>query len=158
MFSTPHKQDQGELEAVALVQRDGPASQHGVQFYESDTELSGVVAAYIAAGLRLNEPVIIVATQAHSAAFVHALRAQGAQPDAAIASGQLLLVDADTMLARFMVDGMPDWQLFQTRSTALIERACAAGGDARARVWRDGRPVVAQRQSEGRDPAGGAVV
>ena len=152
VFSTPHKQDNGDFEAGTLVQR---ASQHGVQFYESDTELCGVVAAYIAAGLRLHEPVIVVATQAHSAAFVHALRAQGAQPDSAIATGQLLLVDADTMLSRFMVDGMPDWELFRDAAAALIERVRPQGstrvrayGEMVDQLWRNGNPKAAIRLEE----------
>ena len=136
MLSTPHKQRKGEIETGTLVPRDGDASQHGVRFYENDAELCGVVASYISAGLRLNEPIIVVATHAHRAAFVQALRAHGAAPDEAVASGQLLLLDAETLLARFMVDGMPDWELFRDAAAELIDGVARRGRRACARTAR----------------------
>src|SRR4051812_33847200 len=84
----------------------GPAHQsHIVQFYENVGFLADVVAQFLVAGVAAGEPAVVVARPEHRAAFVERLRALGCDVDERVRSGGLLLLDADEMLARIVVDG-----------------------------------------------------
>ena len=85
---------------------------HIVQVYQDEAFLAEAVAEYIGTGLRAGEAAAIIATAAHRAAFGTALRAGGIDVDAAIERRQLLCLDADETLAKFMRSGAPDWTAF----------------------------------------------
>ena len=85
---------------------------HIVQFYENDAFLAEVVGHFVGAGLRLGEPVIIIAARAHREEFVWRLKVRGCDVEAVTGSGQLTMLDADDVLASFMVGGAPDRERF----------------------------------------------
>jgi PAS domain S-box-containing protein len=129
---------------------------HIVQFYESDDFLCGLVADYLAAGIEADEPLVVFATAEHSEVFRSALGARGIDVDRACASGRLSLIDARETLARFMVDGMPDWERFQRVVGDAIDRGQLHARRARVRayvelidlLWRDGNDQAAVRLEE----------
>jgi MEDS: MEthanogen/methylotroph, DcmR Sensory domain len=89
---------------------------HFVQLYQELDVLTQAVARYIDTGLARGEAAIVIATPAHRAQFV--ARIAGAQ--AAIAEGRFHVLDADDTLARFMANGMPQWQPFREAIGGLI--------------------------------------
>jgi hypothetical protein len=103
---------------------------HLVQLYDADIgALFANVGAYASEGLHAGDGVIMIATAEHRSAFVAAIAALGADPDAAVDAGRLVLLDAEATLARFMVDGQPDWALFEaTIAPALRTLRERAGG------------------------------
>jgi PAS domain S-box-containing protein len=87
---------------------------HLVQLYEADEQvLANNVSHYLWEGLKRQEGLLIVATPKHRDAFARRLRMFGADLDSAVHKGQLIFLDADQTLAKFMVDGTPDWSRFR---------------------------------------------
>src|SRR5688500_13309677 len=80
---------------------------HIVQFYDGEEMLYDAVAHFLAAGLRADEPAVVIATDEHRSAFCFRLAALGVDVGAALRKGNLKLVDAREALSLFMVDGMP---------------------------------------------------
>src|SRR2546430_870878 len=75
---------------------------HAVQFYETDAFLVSMIARFAAAGLTRGEAVVVVATHAHSAALIDALRAKRIDVDEICRSRRLCLRDANELLAVIM--------------------------------------------------------
>jgi hypothetical protein len=126
---------------------------HAVRFYDSAESLCRIVAGFLAEGLHMTQPALVIATPDHRHGIAAALRARQVDVDALQASGDLLLLDADETLATFMVNGMPDTARFQTVATELIERACRGRTDCTIRaygemvdvLWKKGQAVAAIR-------------
>jgi hypothetical protein len=83
------------------------ARDHMVQVYRDEEFLVDAVAQYIGTGLAGGEAAIIIARPEHRERFVRAIERDGAFYPAA-----LKLLDAETTLAKFMVNGMPEWNAF----------------------------------------------
>jgi signal transduction histidine kinase len=126
---------------------------HIVQFYEDDAFLCDSVAQFLAIGLAAGEPVCVVATPEHRAAFAARLARRGLDIDESRARGQLAWLDAGDTLARFMVGDMPDWTLFSGFFGAIVEQsrrraplACVRTyGEMVDLLWRDGKKQAALR-------------
>jgi signal transduction histidine kinase len=124
---------------------------HSVQFYESDDYLCGLVATFVADGVNLAEPAVIIATEAHRLGFAAQLRAMGIDPDQA----PITMLDARATLDLFMDEDMPDEERFRAAAGSVLEEL--SGGDAqRIRaygemvdlLWREGNPEGAVRLEE----------
>ena len=89
---------------------------HIVQTWQDEAFLAETVAEYIGAGLRGGEAGLVVARPAHFELFKRHL------PEARAAgrSGQLRYFDAEDTMAKFMRDGMPDWNSFHQAVGGLI--------------------------------------
>ena len=96
---------------------------HAVQFYSTDQSLIRTVAAFLAEGLFAGQPAVVVATPAHRVAIAEALMRRGANPQQALRSGDLIVLDAEATLDLFMVDGAPDPDLFEKNVGRLVEQA-----------------------------------
>jgi len=123
---------------------------HAVQLYESDAFLADSVAYFIHKGLETGCGALIIATAAHQEAIDQALRARGADPSVARASGQYIAIDAAETLDQIMVDGWPDAQRFNRLVGAalwtLAERNCSsvrAFGEMVTVLWASGRHEAA---------------
>ena len=115
---------------------------HLVQLHEAgETSLVDNVAGYFAEGIMRHQGAVIVAAPNHRETFLDALKRSGTDVDAALARQQLELVDADTLLARFMVDGSPDAGRFDESVGAVIR-------EARARAERRGLRVYGEMVGE----------
>jgi len=88
-------------------------TEHFVQFYDSDSFLMDSVSGFVAAGLRLRESAIVIATPEHRQELDRLLRLQGFDPDQERAANRLLTLDAAETLAKFMEGGKPDPRLFK---------------------------------------------
>jgi hypothetical protein len=97
-----------------------------VQLYTDEGFLVRAVTHYLSAGLGNGEAAVLVATPGHVTAVREHL---GATLDvaAAEAGDQLVVLDAATCLARFMVDGRPDRAAFLALVHGVLDRVQAAG-------------------------------
>ena len=110
---------------------------HIVYPYSDDRHLVDAVGFYTASGLAREGAVILIVTEAHRYAIKKYLKSDG-DVEALEASGQLSFLDAAEMMSIFMVEGMPDPQLFKAGTKALIERARRderAGCNRRVRLF-----------------------
>jgi signal transduction histidine kinase len=146
----------------AIVQHDlilpsvGPA--HRVQFYESEDFLASTVADFLAAGLSVGQPLVVIATEAHRRAFARELKVEGFDVDGASRTGQLVLLDARETLATFMVGATPDGERFRAIVGAVLDTARARGGSSGSvlrlygemvdLLWRDGNTAGAIQLEE----------
>jgi hypothetical protein len=118
--------------------------QHILQVYGSDEILLDALEDYVAAGLRNEEAVIVIATRSHRSELERRLARAGHDLARAFANEQLLLLSAAATLERFMVDGHPDEALFLSTIRPVIERARGAGrvvrgfGEMVALLWARG--------------------
>ena len=99
---------------------------HVIQLYTDDAFLVRAVAQFVGAGLEQHEGGVLVATPSHIEAIVRAL---GARLDvkAAQARGQLVTVDAQRTLDRFMVGGRPHREKFFAAVRGVLDRVTTTG-------------------------------
>lgn len=89
--------------------RDGD---HLVQFYKEDSFLTETVTNYVAPALMSGEGVILIATEKHLSMFEQSLRQLPLNTSLLRLTGQLVMLDAQVTLDKFMVNGLPDAQKF----------------------------------------------
>jgi len=106
---------------------------HVVEFYETEKFLADTVTDFVGPGLHEGGAAIVVATPAHRNAFEEALRHSGIDVEAAVNADRYLSFDAAELLARFVVDGVPDARLFEDIVGSELKRAGA--GSRRVRVY-----------------------
>lgn len=119
---------------------------HIVQLYTDDGFLIRAVTEFIGAGLIAGEAAVMVATPAHVRAFEDHL---GLTVDlaAARAANQLIVLDAEAALARLVIDGRLDPQVFVRFINPLLDRA-QAGGNGRVRVFGEMVNLLCDRNPE----------
>lgn len=134
-----------------------PANSHAVQFYDNEDFLFDTVGQFLAAGLKSGDHLVVIATAEHRAGFVGRLAVSGPEGvETALATGQLMLLDARETLAKFMVGGMPDPDLFRDLLSRLMSKLRGVATGARVRtygemvdsLWREGNPQAAIRLEE----------
>jgi hypothetical protein len=120
-----------------------------VHFYEEDAELLDQLAAYIGGALRSGGSTIVIGTPEHMDALQTRLRAAQIDLSRAILEDRYIRLDAETTLARFMVGGWPDAELFRASLARPIRRAKAANrpifafGEMVALLWERGEAGAA---------------
>lgn len=100
---------------------------HVVQLYTAPGFLAAAVAHFIGSGFAGGEAAVIIATPDHVALFTQALTAQGFDVPLLAKRRQLLVLDAEECLGRFMVDGAPDRALFRSLVQDTLDQVRAAG-------------------------------
>jgi MEDS: MEthanogen/methylotroph, DcmR Sensory domain len=94
-----------------LLDRLGP-EEHVVQLYGTDDRLLAQnVGRFLSEGLKRGDGLLVIATPEHRTTLTGALRNESGY-SMAVLEGRLVFLDAKSTLARFMVDGMPDSDLF----------------------------------------------
>ena len=122
----------------------GVPAGHVVQFYADDVELLDGVGEYLAGGAAAGDVVIVIATEAHRAAFEACLSERGIDPGLLRAAGTLVCLDAEATLSEFLVDDRPSPARFDEVVGGLVRRAIATGrpvrayGEMVARLWDEG--------------------
>ena len=113
------------------------------------------VGRYLADGLAAGEGAVVIATESHRDAFLDELLTLGVDPAAALAARRLVLLDAHDAMARFVVEGQPDRELFEAVVRPVLSglRArCPAGvrayGEMVGVLWEAGRFAAAIRLEE----------
>jgi signal transduction histidine kinase len=111
---------------------------HSVQFYEDDRFLIETVVDFFAVGLVDGLGAVAIATREHIAAFTRGLHEKGFDVERTRTHGQLTLLDAEELLASFMVGALPDASRFRRAMDGVLGSHARFGDGARER-----RPVLA---------------
>jgi hypothetical protein len=112
------------MDANASVSGGSAAYPHAVKYYKDEEALGRTVAEFLSRGLRDRLPAIVIATPEHRQLITKELTKRDLDVPRLEAEGALHMLDADEVLAQFMVGQSPDpTRFFQTVDT-LIERAC----------------------------------
>jgi hypothetical protein len=124
---------------------DAAPRNHIVQLYQDQDFLNRAVCRFAGAALANGEGIILVPTLTHWKAIRARLEAEAVDVDAALARGQLTVVDADEFLPRFMRDAMPDSPVFLGLAANVIEQARAGGRYKAVRWWGEMVDVLWER-------------
>ncbi len=124
---------------------------HAVRFYDNEAALCRIVATFLCEGLALRQPGLVIGTPEHCRGILAVLRAREVDIDAMQASNTLVVLDAETMMSAFMVDGMPHADRFNDTVTQAFERIRRGRKDGTIRaygemvdlLWKAGRDVAA---------------
>jgi signal transduction histidine kinase len=140
-------------DSVPVVDISPAQDAHVVQFYESEEFLCDAVASFVADGLLLAQPVVVIATETRWARLTERLTDQGIEVEEAQRRGRLTFADARSVLSRFMVGAMPDAELFRSSIAPLVDRGdegrgVRAYGEMVDVLWQDGNPAAALRLEE----------
>jgi hypothetical protein len=125
--------------------------EHLVQIYRDDGAFLDSLQGFAAGGLRAGDGVVVIANAAHLRALHGRLRARDIDLDAAALSDQYIPLDAEAVLAEFMVRGWPDDDLFESVVTDLLRRAGKGGrrvrafGEMVALLWQQGHAAATVR-------------
>jgi hypothetical protein len=111
---------------------------HTVQVYEDEEAFLDTLEAFVMAGFRNNDAIIIIATPEHRSALAERLERNGVNVGAAASGGQYIVRDARASLARFMIDGWPA----EARFHAMVEELIAKGRENHATVRAFGEMVA----------------
>lgn len=136
------------------VLREPSRGDHIVQTYQDAAFLTDAVCEYLGTGLARGEAAIVIARPENIAGFLRKLESLGVQPEEAIRSEQLRLLDAEQTLARFMADGMPQWKAFHEVIGGLIAQvrlqypSVRAYGEMVDILWQQGDRDAAIRLEE----------
>ena len=122
-----------------------------MRFYDNEASLCRIVAAFLHEGLVVGHPAVVIATPEHSQGIVAELRAREVDIAAAQASETLLVIDADSMMERFMADGVPNRDRFFAVAHAALDRASRGKKNCEIRaygemvdvLWKQGRDIAA---------------
>jgi hypothetical protein len=126
--------------------------EHLVQLYRAEAALVEAVSLYAGRGLGKGEAVILVATESHLEAIELRLRDSGFDVADLKAWGQLITMDAASLLSRFLASGQIDAARFRTILADVIAGTHRGGRFRRIRVygemvnllWRENHPATRQ--------------
>lgn len=112
-----------ELSHLSFFERNVAQKRwHYVHFHESETELVDNICRFLQAALRPKHAGIVVATKEHLAAVRERAPVFGLDLQAAEASGQFVPLDADELLSRIMLNGLPDNTRFHVIVQGLLQK------------------------------------
>jgi hypothetical protein len=121
---------------------------HLIQLYTDEDFLARAVAEFVGGGLGSGEAGVIVATPPHVELFKGALATQ-VDVASMVARQQLVFVDAESCLARFMAGGMPDRTAFFAVIDEMLHPVRDAGrgrvrvfGEMVDLLWNDNPPAT----------------
>ncbi|MEO8561944.1 MAG: ATP-binding protein [bacterium] len=91
-----------------------------MQLYEDDRFLSETVVDFFASGLVNGQRAVAITTPEHRASFSEGLHGKGFDVERATTNGQVILLDAEDLLAAFMVGALPDGGRFRAAVDGLL--------------------------------------
>jgi hypothetical protein len=118
------------------------SSEHNVQFFDTDESKAKNVAAFLAQGYDLGEPLMVVARPASWMAISQQLEALGVRVQEAIGDGMLAVHDADETLRRLSRGGTPDPALYDKTVGHALTTLARKG---RVRAYGEMVDILAQR-------------
>ena len=138
-------------DCMPRTRKHTPQHEHLVQFYGSELSLFTTVSGFLAEGIVAGQPAVMIATQAHRDGILEHLSARLIDCDQARRNGDLVVLDTGETMDLFMVDGVPDEDLFNRHASLVIEQALRgrtrtivrAYGEMVDVLWKDGRSEAA---------------
>jgi DNA-binding NarL/FixJ family response regulator len=126
---------------------------HEVQFYTDDAAFLDGFTRFISTALKAGNAVIIAVTEAHRNELLRKIEIQGLDITRAINEGICIALDPREILAKVMVNGLPDPVRFWEVAGHLIEKATkackgehpgvAACGECAPSLWLEGKEDAA---------------
>ena len=114
------------VETLSQACEAGPTpagvSGHDVHFYSSEESLVRSVVTFLSAGVRVGQPVIVIATEPHRKAFAAGLREKGLDPDETFSGRVVVWLDARDTLNSFMEGKLPSRELFIATVGSVFEK------------------------------------
>jgi len=135
---------------------------HAAHFYRSDDELVAAVAQRVSVALEAGGAGMIVATAAHRAAIEKRLEGRGLDLTEMAREGRWAALNAEAVLAEFIIEGWPDGRRFASVIAGLLDGLRTAGegkagaegppiavyGEMVAVLWEEGKTEAAIRLEE----------
>jgi signal transduction histidine kinase len=127
-----------------------PAHAHAVQFYDDEAFLFETVGLFVRSALEAGDAAVIIATPAHTDGILEQLGKQARER--ALNAGQLVVIDAEAMLARFMLNDRPSAEPFLESIDQMLTSLAAtlgpgqcirAFGEMVNILWRQGKRAAA---------------
>jgi signal transduction histidine kinase len=134
----------------ARLLSEPPGRAHAVQFYDDEAFLFETVGLFVRSALDAGDAAVIIATPAHTDGILNQLGKQARER--ALSAGQLVLIDAEALLARFMLDDRPGIEpFFESIDRMLTSLAATLGpgqcirafGEMVDILWRQGKRAAA---------------
>lgn len=130
-----------------------PGHLHAVRFYKDADSLCAMAGTFLTEGFTASQPALVIATPVHRTMIEEYLEREGRNVATLKASGQLVLVDAVTLMSQFMVNGMPNSALFKGAVIPILDKICEGRKDCVVRaygemvdvLWKAGQTVAAIR-------------
>ena len=107
---------------------------HEVASYRDDLSFVGGLTRFIETALKMGNPVIVIATEAHRSSIQYKLQTRGWDIAGATQAGTYISLDAGETLSTFMVSDWPDSTKFMKVAGDLIVQAAKAAKGAHPRV------------------------
>ena len=107
---------------------------HKVAFHRDDESLVDDFTRFIEVALRMENPVIVIATEPHRTNLRQRLEARGRDIATAMQEGTYISLDANDMLSEVMVNDWPDSTRFLKVASDLIMKAAKAAKGKHFRV------------------------
>ena len=112
-----------------LPQKGNIVGVHKVGFHPDDASLVDDFTRFIEFALKMDNPVIVIATESHRTKLQQRLRARGQDTATAIREGRYISLDVDDMLSEVMINDRPDsTRLLEVASELIMEAVKAAKG------------------------------
>jgi hypothetical protein len=157
MPSLPHDRLRASLEShppVALPHAWAPT--HDVQFYESEEVLASSVARFLIQGVRVGQPMVVIATASHRKAFKKEMRSMGIDPAELVEGRDVVWLDARETLSAFIEGARPNRELFEATVGSVFEQLMRnrryvivrAYGEMVDVLWREGKLEAAIQLEE----------
>jgi DcmR-like sensory protein len=122
-----------------------PPSCHAVSFFQDEPQLCAEIASFVAEGLKLGEPALIVTNEPHRRGIAQQLSLRAVDVERAVADGDLLMVDADETLSALMGDGdLPNAAIYH-REVGAACRSLLRGRPGPIRIFGDMVDMLWQR-------------
>jgi hypothetical protein len=117
--------------ATAAILGNPRPSEHIIYSYTRDTELTDALTLFAKVGLMRGEAIILVVTAKHADLMRQRLEQEGYEVAELLESRQLVIADAEEVLATFFLDE----QRFKVGIESLIDKARAGCGTQPVRVF-----------------------
>jgi len=96
---------------------------HTFHIYDNEDAFLDLLAGFVGTGINANDCTIVIATSSHLEKLQTRLRQHGLYIDSLIEDEKYVPVSAEKTLARFMVNGLPNEQLFINCISGIIDKS-----------------------------------
>jgi MEDS: MEthanogen/methylotroph, DcmR Sensory domain len=120
------------LERANAFWAEMSACEHFVQIYEAEEVFMDILASFVSEALKKDHVAVVIATPAHRQELNERLMESGHDLAALRLQDQLISLDAEEMIRKFMANGWADDELFFQLVADILARATKNGRKVRA--------------------------